>query len=120
MTRPECRTARVAVRGPLTARAMRTWKAITARVLRTKSADTSQLGAFVRSTTQSGIARLSSGIRSSRTALSAVMTAYGRSRSTARRGSSFPRATDRGTEGSLSSTSAQSRKPTASSAKTAR
>ncbi|MFJ9471542.1 hypothetical protein [Streptomyces caniferus] len=57
----ERRTARAAVRSPLTPAAILTWNAITPRVLRTNSTETTQLGASVRETIHSGTVRLSSG-----------------------------------------------------------
>ncbi len=119
MTRPETRTARRAESRSVTGRAIRTWNSITAPVLSTNSADTSQPGALVRSTIHSGIARLSSGIRRSRTAFSRVTSAYGRSRNTASRGSPASRCGTGATGGSESSTAAQTRKLTVSRARAA-
>ncbi|MBD0741053.1 hypothetical protein BG418_06095 [Streptomyces sp. CBMA152] len=118
MTAPDRRTARIAVPSPVTLPAVRTWKSITAPVLRTNSAETSQAGAFVRSVIHSGSPRLSSGIRSSRTVLRRATTTYGRSRSTMRR-PSLPVGTG-STAGSRHSSSAHTRKLAASMAKTVR
>ncbi|OKJ41096.1 hypothetical protein AMK24_04345 [Streptomyces sp. CB02366] len=79
---PPLRTVRTALGRSRTTEAVRTWKSITAPVLSTRSAETAQPGAAVRSAIQSGTARLISGIRSSMTMLSRVTSAYGRSRST--------------------------------------
>lgn len=118
MTQPERRTARVADASPVTPRAVRTWNSITAPVLSTNSADTSQVGAVVRSAIHSGSPRLSSGIRSSRTVLRSVITAYGRSRSTP--SVSRLRTATGATAGSRSNIAAHTRKLAASRANTAR
>ncbi len=70
---------------------MRTWKTVTPSVLTTISDATTQLGALVRVTIHSGPTRLISGMNSSMIAFSSARTAYGRSRSTARRGSPLTR-----------------------------
>ncbi len=118
MIQPDRRTARVADASPVIPRAVRTWKAITAPVLSTNSAETSQVGASVRSAIHSGSPRLSNGIRSSSTVLSSVTTTYGRSRSTPSP-PVFRTCTPR-TDGSRSSSPAQTRKLSASSANTPR
>ncbi|MGX1475913.1 UNVERIFIED_CONTAM: mRNA-degrading endonuclease toxin of MazEF toxin-antitoxin module [Streptomyces canus] len=119
MTHPDRRTARVADASPVTPRAIRTWNTITAPVLSTNSAETSQVGAAVRSAIHSGIPRLSNGIRSSRTVFSRVITAYGRSRSTPEP-RSFSTGTRGATDGSRSSSPAHTTKLTASTANTPR
>lgn len=75
MSTPDRRMARAAVERPETERAVRTWKSITAPVLRMKSAETSHVGAWVRSLIHSGSPRLSSGIRRRRTVLRSVTAA---------------------------------------------
>jgi hypothetical protein len=80
---PERRTRIDAPRRPVTPRLTRTCHSITASVFSSSTADTSEVGACVRSTIHGGIARLMTGIRSNMIVLSSASTAYGRSASTA-------------------------------------